>query len=328
MKNICFRFLALTIVLANLQTLSLQAEESKAVIQSDLLKASLPEDEANTETGDTKVTESDLEKATKKLQEEEAKLLEQAGLSNPSSFTSDADTLPSDEIKEANKTTANETIEPMHASLDLDKTNSNSIKGGPTKGAHDVKPHTIGVDSKLHEEVVLKNAELEGRLKASQEKVDSLLKELDDTRNRLMIAETQVERLSSIIETKSYGSIGKTKPTTSLLQQTPVRRPSDDKINLKQNRASNERPADDMQVATVIGDKVMLRTGPGKDHSPLMAVSKGNRLAVETRNGEWYRVIAPSGVRAWISSDVVSFGMTPNNITSASRVRGFSSELE
>ncbi len=64
----------------------------------------------------------------------------------------------------------------------------------------------------------------------------------------------------------------------------------------------------DLPVATVVVDKAQLRTGPGKDNSPLMAVSKGTRLVIETRQGDWYRVVAPSGARAWVSSDIVAFG--------------------
>jgi len=84
-----------------------------------------------------------------------------------------------------------------------------------------------------------------------------------------------------------------------------------------------------MPVATVTVEKAHLRTGPSKDNSPLMTVLRGTRLAIETRKGSWYRVISPTGVRAWISSDVVSFGSTPDSgPTRTIRIRGFDSSLE
>jgi uncharacterized protein YgiM (DUF1202 family) len=77
-------------------------------------------------------------------------------------------------------------------------------------------------------------------------------------------------------------------------------------------------------------DKAELRLGPGKNHSALMTVAKGSRLAVEARQGEWLRVFAPNGQRAWILSKLVAFGAksAQSNSTSAVRVRGYSSSLE
>jgi hypothetical protein len=39
-----------------------------------------------------------------------------------------------------------------------------------------------------------------------------------------------------------------------------------------------------------------------------MTVAQGTRLAIEMQNGDWYRVIAPSGARAWVSRDVLDIG--------------------
>jgi uncharacterized protein YgiM (DUF1202 family) len=63
-----------------------------------------------------------------------------------------------------------------------------------------------------------------------------------------------------------------------------------------------------MPIATIVADKAKLRAGPGSEHSEIMSVTKGTRLAVETKKGQWYRVMAPTGQRAWISGDVISFG--------------------
>ena len=61
----------------------------------------------------------------------------------------------------------------------------------------------------------------------------------------------------------------------------------------------------DLQVVEVSVNKANLRVGPGLNHSPLMTVAQGTRLVVETEKDKWYRIIAPNGVRLWVSSDVV-----------------------
>ena len=62
---------------------------------------------------------------------------------------------------------------------------------------------------------------------------------------------------------------------------------------------------EDLNVVTVLENKVYLRTGASEDDSPLMAVTKDTRLVVEANNNGWLRVIAPNGVRAWIREDLV-----------------------
>ena len=58
-------------------------------------------------------------------------------------------------------------------------------------------------------------------------------------------------------------------------------------------------------VVTVRASSAYLRTGPSKEDSPLMTVARGTKLAVETKRGDWFRVIAPNGERTWISKDVI-----------------------
>lgn len=200
---------------------------------------------------------------------------------------------------------------------------------------------TTVVASTVRPSLEARNVELTKSLDASQARINELLKQLDETRNRLMIAETQVERLSSIIGTRKPVAAAAAKNLNIVSRNsggttvTVDNRGSDSTAAPRQVSASRTEPRnesrteDDMQIATVIGDKVHLRTGPGKDNSPLMAVSKGTRLAVEMRNGEWYRVIAPTGTRAWISSEMVAFGIgSRSSPTQATRVKGFNSGLE
>ncbi len=51
--------------------------------------------------------------------------------------------------------------------------------------------------------------------------------------------------------------------------------------------------------------KALLRIGPGKNFSPLMAVSEGFELLVDGEKDDWLQVISPTGEAAWISKDVV-----------------------
>ncbi len=63
--------------------------------------------------------------------------------------------------------------------------------------------------------------------------------------------------------------------------------------------------ADSMLIVEVIVGKAKLRNGPGKEHGVMMNVSKGARLTVEDKLGEWYRILTPTGSRAYVSSKVV-----------------------
>lgn len=139
---------------------------------------------------------------------------------------------------------------------------------------------------------------LEMSLKDREREIARLKEELSKSKDRLMLAETEVERLSEILEAKHRSTISKYvggKPSSLANAARSGQQPE------------RAQPKDDMPVATVTSDKAYLRTGPGKQNSPLMSISKGTRLVVETREGEWYRVITPAGTRAWIASELVNF---------------------
>ena len=171
------------------------------------------------------------------------------------------------------------------------------------------------------------NAELRQQLDTARKSARELAKELEETRNRLIIAETQVERLSSVIEERNKSSLARYSPPQQ--KQLSSAQQSATRSYQPARQQPAEKAADEMPVATVVADKAYLRTGPGKDNSPLMSISKGTRLAIETRQGEWYRVISPTGTRAWISSDVLAFG--PTQISSPTRTvkgKGFDAGIE
>jgi hypothetical protein len=138
---------------------------------------------------------------------------------------------------------------------------------------------------------------LEVAVKERERDIAQLKEELSKTKDRLMIAETEVERLSEILDAKHRNTISKYVGGKPSSLATAARGGAPERSEAK----------DDMPVATVISDKAYLRTGPGKQNSPLMSISKGTRLVVETREGEWYRVITPAGTRAWIASELVNF---------------------
>lgn len=174
------------------------------------------------------------------------------------------------------------------------------------------------------------NAELRLRVSQLQARLSDKSKELEETRNRLVIAETQVERLSGILEKMNNQKLAgylTTEPNTAtarasgnqnILQHTaPV-----------VNQVSNTKPSEESLVGIVTTQKAFLRSGPSKDDSPIMSVSKGTRLVVETRNDEWYRVITPTGGRAWISTQMLGFGPGAEaGSDSALRVGGYEKTL-
>lgn len=153
------------------------------------------------------------------------------------------------------------------------------------------------------------NARLRQEIASLQGKYAQAARDLEAARNRLMVAETEVERLSTIVQSRAK---------TDLAAAAGVPAPRQPQSNPQITRTNDKIPrpdsavGPDMPVATVVAEKANLRIGPSLKDSPLMSVSQGTRLTVERRDGEWYRVIAPTGARAWVSSDVVQFGRAPS----------------
>lgn len=162
-----------------------------------------------------------------------------------------------------------------------------------------------------------------------QRKIQDLNRKLQQARNSLMVSEMEVERLSSIIEERNRIALGSSgarpvahTPISSAVESVPARAAAlRAPVN---NLRTSQKATNDMQIATIVVDKANLRTGPGLKNSPLMSVGKGTRLAVEHRIGEWYRVIAPTGTRAWVSSEVVSFGKeSKSSPTRTVKIQGY-----
>lgn len=328
---------------AGAETLSASGSPAQTAIDVEKIRAELahsrqqaqvlnPEDAFN-------LADSGLEQEQKRLLAAESELLERL-----SRQTSGAPETPADESK---------------ASLDLDKainelTSAKSpqdqnqgqirvlkdkqgrtvvssgraqavIKGQPSAEKEAAQPKLesqLSSQQKTISSLQSSNAALRQQLNASERRLSQITRELDETRNRLIIAETEVERLSKIIEERNRSTLSRYIPPDAAPAAAEPRRSASAPV-------LPEKTGDEMLIATVAVDKAHLRSGPGKNNSPLMSVSRGTRLAVETRHGQWYRVISPTGARAWISSEVVAFG--PSRDTSPTRtikVKGYNPSIE
>ena len=166
--------------------------------------------------------------------------------------------------------------------------------------------------SQINSSQAKKISELEAKLRERN-------KELEETRARLLLAETQVERLSSIIEKSNKqqmaGYLGEQPKSVQPAKVTQA-------VNI--GKATSQ---EDTLIGVVSAAKAYLRSGPSTNDSPIMTVSRGTRLVVETRNEGWYRVITPTGSRAWISTDMLKFGPgTETGSGSSVRISGYDSK--
>ena len=168
------------------------------------------------------------------------------------------------------------------------------------------------------------NAALRARLAVSERQNDSLLAKMKEMRNQLLIAETEIVRLSSMIEDRNRTTLARYTGESGKIQPpAPIKKPT------LLTEAQQQKSSEDMPIATVMVDNANLRSGPGANNSPIMSVSKGTRLAIEARQGDWYRVIAPTGSRAWIDAKIVNFGKNLESTpTRTVKVQGYDSSVE
>lgn len=175
------------------------------------------------------------------------------------------------------------------------------------------------------------NAALKRELEASHKRITDLERKLEEVRGQLAMAETELSRLATISEARTRASLGRAALPPAPIQPSGVAAPvvATGRID---SPAIEPTPASsaDLTIATVDVEKAELRLGPGKNHSSLMTVAKGSRLAVEARQGEWLRVFAPNGQRAWVQSKLVTFGSKGGvkSVSTTVRVHGYSSSLE
>ena len=154
----------------------------------------------------------------------------------------------------------------------------------------------------------------ESKVNAANKRAKELLTMITESKKDLVIAETEVRRLSGVLPEKKP----KIKSTTKTSKS----------ITLSERRSNGEdRSENQASVVSVEVDKANLRAGPGKNHSALMTVKRGTRLVVETRQNDWLRITAPSGSRAWVSTDVVAF-IGNNDKHSSVKIKGFDSKAD
>ena len=137
---------------------------------------------------------------------------------------------------------------------------------------------------KLQEE----NNKLRKQVANTKSKTKSELQKVDDLHVRLMVAETQVERLNKIIE-----KMGGTPSTLKRKYNSGARQ--------KTAYPSVKGQAVAPLYATVTALKANVRTGPGISNSRVTTLSRGQRVLVETKQGNWYKVLLDNGMKAWVN---------------------------
>jgi len=174
-----------------------------------------------------------------------------------------------------------------------------------------------------------KSSSAESKLTSANRTIADLRQQLDDAKRRLLVAETEVERLSNVLNARNRSALstfGGAQPALAPAASEPRARMALPAVTV---RPEPPQPASDVPVAQVTASKAYLRSGPSKDSAPLMSVAKGARLVVETRRGEWYRVITPQGTRAWVNTEVIAFGATPQDPPSRTfRIQGYRDALQ
>ena len=248
-------------------------------------------------------------------------------LKEEESFLSDLlkDDYKNDEINNPslNKDEDSKIISKENLSIEIEEPIKQSVSAKPEVNINKAIPSPTRSNEVLLKEKEIKkisneNFLLKKKLADSQNRIKTLQTQLAEMRDNLILAETEVERLGNIaksdcrnisVNTQSYKpSIGNsTYSNRKEIRQIPQQR--DPLLSRQQEQKTN----DEMPIATVIVDKANLRAGPGTNNSPIMTIGKGTRLAIETRQGDWYRVVAPTGERAWISRDTIAFGRDPRS---------------
>ncbi len=192
-----------------------------------------------------------------------------------------------------------------------------------------------GEDEKIKAALLAReNESLKRQVDSLRNRNSALEQELHETKTQLTVAETETRRLSTMVDARTRASLSRLNvpvpPTDALTSPEPQRAAEPAATERKMADVKLPSPEADFTVATVSVDKAELRLGPGKNNSAIMTVRRGSRLSVEKLQGEWYRVFAPNGERAWIHSSLITFGDGASSMNDGSsvRVKGYSSNVE
>jgi hypothetical protein len=144
---------------------------------------------------------------------------------------------------------------------------------------------------------------------SSTSELNRLKKEVISLKGKLKLKEEEISALSSgkplrprPTQTKSQPAAASSAPVATAVA-TAVSTPAPTRVPLATATATKSS-ARDMRVKVTV-PKANLRTGPGKKHGVVTQIAKGVVLSAESRSGSWFRVLDPTGKRAFISADVV-----------------------
>ncbi len=154
-------------------------------------------------------------------------------------------------------------------------------------------------DSKPDKAILTKTNELQKQLAASLAREKKLIEDLDSLRSRLLVAETEVERLTVMLGGKM--------PREIISQKKISTEESIDVTSIKPiSEITATRVNSDIPIATISAIEVPLRTSPGNTSSVITTLRQGAKVAVESRQGAWTRVITSSGLHAWLPTYAIS----------------------
>lgn len=139
-------------------------------------------------------------------------------------------------------------------------------------------------------------------------RLSKMERELQETKNKLLVSETEIDRLTGIIKNQ-----GRERAQLS----TKSRIPADLDATAKMKKVETTSTENDDLTLTVVAEQSVLRAGPNQNETKLVEVDRGTRLRVDDRQGDWFRVTNRSGTRAWISAADVAFGPTGASSPSA-----------
>ncbi|RMG40696.1 MAG: SH3 domain-containing protein [Candidatus Dadabacteria bacterium] len=188
-----------------------------------------------------------------------------------------------------------------------------------------IEEFTTGVASRSHET----STELTGENKS----YEMLRKELLQTRARISELEDTIHELAAlVVELKEPDSNFEPKAAyePQPAQEESIAQDTGKVEQIAQSEtASSVEPEKNLPIATIYDQWADLRTGPRRDDTVLFSLPRGTPLKVEFRMADWYRVITPDGIRAWVKGDALRFGPTPSSKpTKTVQIRAVDPELE
>jgi len=281
--------------------------DSKKSLRAAVVESTLEGDEKQKEA------QSKLENEAQRLRTAEKELLKKNSAPTPSKENTPQSqtnktpppiptTIPTAKPTVIKYSVSTPTIQPTKAEPKIEATStevSNKISKEtqqPTKEKHAVVTKAVTKVSAVARSNDLsqlrsENSKLKEEIAALQLKAKTGLTEVDNLRVKLMVTETQVERINKILEECSQRSDSTNSNYITGAQQ----------IDPKQGTSRS-------LYATVIGNSITPRTGPGNSFSPISTLRRGERVPVEDRQGDWYKVLLPSGAFAWVHTALVKLG--------------------